>query len=151
MDVDIFVQNIKNICKNRGTNPTAACDGSGAGRNFMDNIKKGSIPSVAKVQMLASYLGVTVSQLLGEDASDISQGPAQPYLVYRYNHMTQENQAKVMALVEELSLNQSKIIPDNQPAIGYEEEFVSLYRQLTPDQQYLILAQLRGIVISADK
>ena len=100
MDVDIFVQNIKNICKNRGTNPTAACDGSGAGRNFMDNIKKGSIPSVAKVQMLASYLGVTVSQLLGEDASDISQGSAQPYLVFRYNQLPPEDQKDVMEYIE---------------------------------------------------
>lgn len=66
MNVDIFVQNIKNACKERGTNPTAACEASGAGRNFMDNIKKGSIPSVAKVQMLADYLDVTTSQLLGE-------------------------------------------------------------------------------------
>lgn len=151
MNVDIFVQNVKTLCKLKGTTPTSACEASGAGRNFMDNIKKGSIPSVAKVQMLSSYLGVTVSQLLGEDASDISQGPAQPYLVYRYNHMTQEDQAKVMAFVEGLSLDQGKIIPDNQQAIGHDEEFVSLYRQLTPDQQALVLAQLRGIVSSADK
>lgn len=114
MDVDIFVQNIKNICKNRGTNPTAACDGSGAGRNFMDNIKKGSIPSVAKVQMLASYLGVTVSQLLGEDASDISQGPAQPYLVFRYNHLTPENQKEVLAFIEFKFQQQSQPPPTRE-------------------------------------
>ena len=114
MDVDIFVQNIKNICKNRGTNPTAACDGSGAGRNFMDNIKKGSIPSVAKVQMLASYLGVTVSQLLGEDASDISQGPAQPYLVFRYNHLTPENQKEVLAFIEFKFQQQSQSPPTRE-------------------------------------
>lgn len=66
MDTDIFVQNVKSICKSKGTTPTAACESSGAGRNFMDNIKKGSIPSVAKVQMLADYLGVTTSELLGE-------------------------------------------------------------------------------------
>lgn len=67
MDIEIFVQNIKRICKEKGTNPTAACDASKAGRNFMDNLKKGSIPSVAKVQLLADYLGVTTSELLGED------------------------------------------------------------------------------------
>ena len=69
MNVDIFVQNVKFACKERGTNPTAACEASGAGRNFMDNIKKGSIPSVAKVQLLADYLGVTTSELLGEAAA----------------------------------------------------------------------------------
>lgn len=66
MDVEIFVQNVKKHCKSIGITPTSACEESGAGRNFMDNIKKGSIPSVAKVQMLADYLGVTTSELLGE-------------------------------------------------------------------------------------
>ncbi len=66
MDVEFFVQNVKDICKLKGTTPSAACEASGAGRNFMDNIKKGSIPSVAKVQQLADYLGVTTSELLGE-------------------------------------------------------------------------------------
>lgn len=66
MNVEIFVQNVKHYCKLKETTPTVACDESGAGRNFMDNIKKGSIPSVAKVQLLANYLGVTTSELLGE-------------------------------------------------------------------------------------
>lgn len=66
MNVEIFVQNVKNLCKSQGTTPTVACEACGAGRNLMDNIKKGSIPSVAKVQMLADYLGVTTSELLGE-------------------------------------------------------------------------------------
>lgn len=66
MNVEIFVQNVKKLCKAAGTNPTAACEASGAGRNFMDNVKKGSTPSVTKVQKLADYLGVTTSELLGE-------------------------------------------------------------------------------------
>ena len=110
MNVDIFVQNVKSLCKLKGTTPTSACEASGAGRNFMDNIKKGSIPSVAKVQMLAEYLGVTVSELLGE-----------------------------------------KISPVGLPANGREEEFVQLFGQLTPDQQELVLAQLKGIVDAKDK
>ena len=80
MNVEIFVQNIKNICKSRGTNPTSAGEASGAGRNFMDNIKKGSIPSVAKVQMLADYLGVTTSELLGEPSGTSSTGIRIPVL-----------------------------------------------------------------------
>ena len=110
MNVDIFVQNVKSLCRLKGTTPTSACESSGAGRNFMDNLKKGCIPSVAKVQMLASYLGVTVSQLLGEKAP-----------------------------------------PADQPANGREAEFVRLFDQLTPDQQALVLAQLKGIVDAQDK
>lgn len=39
--MEIFVQNVKEFWKLMGTNPTAACESSGAGRNFMDNIKRG--------------------------------------------------------------------------------------------------------------
>ena len=35
MNVDIFVQNVKQFCKAQGTNPTAACEASGAGRNLI--------------------------------------------------------------------------------------------------------------------
>ena len=108
MNVEKFVQNIKTLCKLKGVTPSSSCMDSGAGRNFMDNIKKGSIPSVEKVQLLARYLGVTVSELLGEDASETAQGPAQPYLVMRYNQLSQEGQEKVMAFVEFTALQEKQ-------------------------------------------
>ena len=67
MDRDLFVENVKNICNLRGIAPTVACRESGAGRNFINHIEvRGSIPSVEKVSLLAAYLGVTTSELLGE-------------------------------------------------------------------------------------
>ena len=112
LNVEKFVQNIKTLCKLKGVTPSSACMASGAGRNFMDNIKKGSIPSVEKVQLLAQYLGVTVSELLGEDASETAQGPAQPYLVMRYNQLSQEGQEKVMACTATLT---TAAIPGRSP------------------------------------
>lgn len=68
MDKDVFVQNIKKYCKIKGVKPTVACRESGVSSSFINNIEgKGQIPSVEKVQMLANYLGVTVSELLGEE------------------------------------------------------------------------------------
>ncbi len=32
----------------------------------MDNVKRGRVPSVDSIQLLAQYLGVTTSELLGE-------------------------------------------------------------------------------------
>lgn len=61
------MQNIKSICKLRGIAPTAACKESGVGASFINDINRGQTPSVAKVQLLAQYLGVTVSDLLGEE------------------------------------------------------------------------------------
>lgn len=67
MDAGKFVQNIKNICSQKGIKPTVACKESGVGGSFINDIERGRVPSVAKVQMLAEYLGVTTSELLGEE------------------------------------------------------------------------------------
>ena len=98
------------ICLEKGIKPTNACKESGVGGSFINDIERGRVPSVAKVQMLADYLGVTTSELLGE-----------------------------------------KAMPADQPASGREVEFVQLFKQLTPDQQELVLAQLKGIVNTKDK
>ena len=66
MDKEIFVQNIKIYCALKGIKPTVACRESGVGTSFITDINRGQTPSVAKVQMLAQYLGCTVSDLLGE-------------------------------------------------------------------------------------
>lgn len=67
MEVEKFVQNVKNLCALKGIKPTVACDESGAGKNLLGQlIHRGTIPSVERVQLLAQYLGVTTSDLLGE-------------------------------------------------------------------------------------
>ena len=67
MDKEIFVQNIKKLCSLQGVKPTIACRESGAGADMINQIeRRGSVPSVERVQLLARYLGVTVSELLGE-------------------------------------------------------------------------------------
>lgn len=66
MDAERFVQNIKNLCQQRGIKPTVACKESGVGGSFINDIERGRTPSIAKAQLLADYLGVTTSQLLGE-------------------------------------------------------------------------------------
>lgn len=110
MDKDIFVQNIKKYCAIKGVKPTVACKESGVGGSFINDIERGRRPLVTKVQILAEYLGVTTSELLGEIAT-----------------------------------------PADQQANGRDEEFAQLFGQLTPDQQDLVLAQLRGIVDRKDK
>ena len=67
MDAQLFVQNIKYYCAQKGVKPTNACKESGVGGSFINDIERGRTPSVSKVQMLANYLGVTTSELLGEE------------------------------------------------------------------------------------
>lgn len=104
MNVEIFVQNVKSLCKAQGTTPSAASEASGAGRNFMDNIKKGSIPSVAKVQMLAEYLGVTTSDLLGEKkeptAQDDGLSEGELALITLFRQLTPDQQEMVIRMVQ---------------------------------------------------
>ena len=69
MDREVFVQNIEKYCAQNGVKPTNACRDSGVGASFVTDIKRGQTPSVAKVQLLAQYLGCTVSDLLGEKAT----------------------------------------------------------------------------------
>ena len=70
IETEIFVQNVIKYCDIKGVKPTIACAESGAGKDLLGQLKKrGTIPSVAKVQLLAQYLGCTVSDLLGEKAT----------------------------------------------------------------------------------
>ena len=67
MQIDVFVQNVKKYCELKGVKPTVACAESGAGKSLLSEISsRGRIPSIERVQLLAQYLGVTTSDLLGE-------------------------------------------------------------------------------------
>ena len=60
-----------------------------------------------RVQLLAAYLGVTTSDLLGEDDPGLG-GPPQRYLVMRYNRLSLEGQDKLMTFLEYLVAEESK-------------------------------------------
>ena len=66
MDKELFVQNVRLLCLQKKIKPTTACKEAGVGGSFISDINRGQTPSVAKVQLLADYLGVTTSELLGE-------------------------------------------------------------------------------------
>ncbi len=100
MDRQIFVKNIKSYCALRCVKPTVACRESGVGVSFINDIERGQTPSVAKVQMLSSYLGITVSELIGEELPRPPYEPEQPYLVSRYNRLSKAAQQEVMAFIE---------------------------------------------------
>ena len=71
MDRELFVQNIERWCAVKGV------------ASFLTDIKRGQTPSVAKVQLLAQYLGCTVSDLLGEAPGAlpaVPEGPTEQFL-----------------------------------------------------------------------
>lgn len=97
MDRDIFVQNIKAHCAAKGVKPTVACRESGVGTSFINDLERGKTPSVAKVQMLAQYLGCTVSDLLGEDPTP--PDPVREEFARLLDGMTAEQQNELFAFM----------------------------------------------------
>lgn len=101
MERELFVQNIKEYCRARGVKPTVACRESGVGASFINDIERGKTPSVAKVQMLAQYLGCTVSDLLGEEGNAKAAAPEGSGLSEEFarifGNLTPENQNKIIA------------------------------------------------------
>lgn len=62
----IKLQNvITEQCSAKGVSQNTAFNESGVGRSFYDNIKKGSVPSVDKLQALAMYFGISLDYLVG--------------------------------------------------------------------------------------
>ena len=120
MDLDIFVKNIKFYCSAKGVKPTVACRESGVGQSFINNVEsKGSIPSVEKVEMLAHYLGTTVSELIGE-----ASPPPKPRTLADFpEHLTLHDSA-IRLKVDEV-------------------EMIMAYRAASSDDQTIVQAALR--------
>lgn len=107
MDKEAFVQNVKKLCLIKNIKPTNACKESGVGSSFLSDIQRGQTPSVAKVQMLAQYLGVTTSDLLGEQ-NENSPLPEEGGLLADYNALTARNQEKAREYLALLLASQDK-------------------------------------------
>lgn len=107
MDKERFVQNVKKLCLMKNIKPTNACKESGVGSSFLSDIQRGQTPSVAKVQLLAQYLGVTTSDLLGE-AQKSSPPSEEDGLLADYDALTARNQEKVREYLALLLASQDK-------------------------------------------
>lgn len=86
MDVLKIVENIQRICKEKGTTPTVAGKESGAGKDLVSAMKRrGVLPSIEKMRLLAEYLGVTTSELLGEKMEPGTNAgpPSENELIFR--------------------------------------------------------------------
>lgn len=104
MDAMLFVENIKKYCELKGIKPTVACRESGVGASFVSDINRGQTPSVAKVQLLANYLGITTSELLGEKTEptvgDDGLSDGEQALLNLFRQLTPEQQDMVIRMVQ---------------------------------------------------
>lgn len=107
MDKEVFVQNVKKLCLNKNIKPTNACKESGVGSSFLSDIQRGQTPSVAKVQLLAQYLGVTTSDLLGE-AQKSSPPSEEDRLLAGYDALSARNREKLEEYLDLLLSSQDR-------------------------------------------
>lgn len=111
MDIEKVVENIQRVCQAKGTTPTVAARESGAGQNMVTAMKKnGSIPSVEKMSLLAAYLGVTTSELLGEKIEPAPVAESGPIYPPEYDLLSPEDQELIDNMIRRL------IIEKNQEA-----------------------------------
>mgnify|MGYP003013372784 FL=1 len=87
--------------------PTNACKESGVGSSFLSDIQRGQTPSVAKVQLLAQYLGVTTSDLLGEQ-NESSPPSEEDRLLAGYDALSARNREKLEEYLDLLLSSQDR-------------------------------------------
>ena len=108
MDKERFVQNVKKYCALKGVKPTVACDESGAGKNLIGQlVNRDTVPSVERVQLLAQYLGVTTSDLLGEQ-NESSPPSEEDRLLAGYDALSARNREKLEEYLDLLLSSQDR-------------------------------------------
>lgn len=110
MDKDIFVENVRSYCEAKGVKPTVACRESGVGTSFLPDVARGRTPSVGKVQMLAQYLGCTVSDLLGETSGQATPAldPLTAEAARIFAALLPENRGKAIAFLLRLQRSEKR-------------------------------------------
>lgn len=107
MNAELFEANVKKYCALKGVSPTVACAESGAGKNLLGQLtKRGTIPSVSRVQLLAQYLGCTVSDLLGE--RETPPDPVRQEFMRLLDSMTAEQRNELFAFMLRLRREREK-------------------------------------------
>lgn len=98
MDRDLLVLNIVRYAERRKESASAACVGAGIGKNFVSEIKRGKMPSVAKVADLAAYLDVSVSDLVGDARTPAELAP----LAEAWAELNEEGRGRLVEYAEDL-------------------------------------------------
>lgn len=108
MDNIAFVQKVKMLCFEKNLKPSNVCAECGLGSSFLPDIKRGRVPSVDKVERLAAYLGVTTSELLGEQKEPDPK--TEPGVVYppEYDLLDPEDQALIDSMIRRLILEKNQ-------------------------------------------
>lgn len=66
MHTNTLITSISRLCDQHGISINKMLQDVGLNKSLVDNLKKGSMPSIDKITKIADYFGVTVDYLLGK-------------------------------------------------------------------------------------
>ena len=98
MNNETLIYNIQKYCEARNIKPTPAAIAAGIGRTFFADLNRGKTPSVAKVADLAAYLGVSVSDLVGDAKTPAELAP----LAEAWAELNEEGRGRLVEYAEDL-------------------------------------------------
>lgn len=105
MNKDLLIQNIATYAKANGESMSHACIAAGAGKSFISDIKRGRMPSLSKFVDLAEYLGVSISDLVGDSVSELDTSELSKELVLLFEQLNPEGQEKLLDYADDLVLS----------------------------------------------
>lgn len=77
-DIQILVNRISELCVTTNVSVNKMLSECGLSKSIMDNLKKGSVPSVEKLLKIAEYFNVSTDYLLGKESSPTSSADMSP-------------------------------------------------------------------------
>ena len=101
MDKDLLILNIERFAGAIGESPSRACILSGAGKSFISDVRKGKVPSVAKIAELAAHLGVSTSDLVGDKRPGADEEEAR--LLGLFDELNEEGRERLLDYAEDLT------------------------------------------------
>lgn len=139
IDTGILLERISRLASSRGKTMNAVFTESGVGKNFKSNLNT-SRPSMGKITMLANYFGVTVDELLADNASPppgTYHGTAEPTPSSNAIMLNTQN-VRMIPLYSTVSAG------FGTQAINYVEDYVPLYIESTHEAQETICIKVSG-------
>lgn len=98
MDRELLILNIARFAEARNESTSHACIAAGCGKSYISNLRRGQTPSVASVADLAAYLGVSVSDLVGDAKFPAELAP----LASAWAELNDEGRARLVEYAEDL-------------------------------------------------
>jgi len=105
IDPKILANRIDVLCKNRDTTINKMLERCSLKKSVVDNLKKGSMPSIDKLFAIANYFDVTIDELIGNEQKNKPYAEAKGYSEYAINLLSQidklspANRSKLSELV----------------------------------------------------